>query len=694
MTQMSDLLFEIGTEELPAGFILPASNQLAALFKEKSEKCGLPSDTIKRFGTPRRLGITVTGLADRQDDITEVLLGPSRKAAYDSAGKPTRAALGFARSKGVSVEDLSLVQTEKGEYLQLTRIVKGRDTAEILPAMLRDIVLELTFAKSMKWGANAHTFARPIQWLTALFGDQPVVFELEGIVSDNKTCGHRFMAPGFVEVPTVDAYEQTLERLQVIGNFKNRRQHVLGEIQAAVSQTDFGVAARVSVDEALLDTVTNLVEYPFGVCGRFDEKFLQVPDEVLITSMREHQKYFPVVAEDDSLLPGFVAVNNTRVIKPELTRQGHERVLRARLEDAFFFFESDKKKRLEDRVADLGGIIFQAKLGSMLDKCERTVKLARLLAESLEPEFAESACRAARLCKADLSTDMVGEFPSLQGVMGSAYATHDGEAEEVAVGIREHYMPLRSDAALPGSAVGALVGMADRIDTIAGCFGIGQIPTGTADPFGLRRLSLALLHIIDDRGYVLDLPSVFSKALALYGNRVNGSAKTVEQIITFVRKRFVNDCVREGMDPRAVEAVTSIRFNDVIDCLKRIAAFSEIREAQSFDMLAGSFKRIRNIIKDNTGVEVNPELFEQTAENELYLVYQGLAKSGADRLSEGDYLGFLEEMLQLKEPVDRFFDDVMVMAEDEAVRQNRLNLLSSINQLILQVGDISRMHSA
>jgi glycyl-tRNA synthetase beta chain len=578
---MNDLLFEIGSEEIPASFILPAAAQLEKLFSEKMETLGLPFDSVTQFSTPRRLAILVKGIGERQEDVEEVLLGPSKKAAFDKDGKPTRAAEGFARSKGASVEDLEVVETPKGEYLQLTRTLIGKQTRELLPSLLKEIILSLSFPKSMKWGVNQHSFARPIQWLVALFNGEVIELEHEGIVAGNKTYGHRFMAPDPVVIEDSNGYEEMLESISVIGDFGRRRERVQAEIQAAVGSADFGVAARVAVDEGLLDTNTNLVESPFGVCGHFDSKFLQVPDEVLITSMREHQKYFPVVTEDGALLPGFVAVNNTRVLKPELTREGHERVLRARLEDAYFFFESDKKRRLDDRVDDLNGVIFQAKLGSIKEKTERIIKLTRLLGEMLAPDLVDDACRAALLCKADLTTDMVGEFPSLQGVMGSAYAIHDSESSTVAAAIREHYMPLRSGAELPESEAGALVGMADRIDTIAGCFGIGQSATGTADPFGLRRLSLALIHQIQDRSYEVDLPSVFAKALALYGDRVDGSRETVDRIVGFVKGRFVNDRVRQGMEQSAVEAVVSVQFVDMIDCLKKIEAFEGIRNDQS-----------------------------------------------------------------------------------------------------------------
>ncbi len=689
---MSDLLFEIGSEELPASFVLPATAQLERLFTDKMNDLGLGFSALARFGTPRRLALVVNGIDEAQQDSEEVLLGPSKKAAYDGDGKPTRAAEGFARSRGVSVDELELVQTPKGEYLQLTRKVIGKQTSEILPGLLKELILGLSFPKSMRWGANQHAFARPIQWLAALYGDDVVEIEHEGIVSGRRTRGHRFMAPDFVEIDLVQNYEKILESSSVVGDFEARKKAVLSEIKQAVSSVDFNTEAEVAVDEGLLDTVTNLVEKPFGVCGQFDEKFLQVPDQVLITSMREHQKYFPVISKSGQLLPGFVAVNNTRVLKPELTRDGHERVLRARLEDAFFFFESDKKRCLEERVDDLGGVIFQAKLGSVKEKSGRIVKLVRLLAESLAPESADEACRAALLCKADLTTDMVGEFPSLQGIMGSAYAAHDGESDAVVTAIREHYMPLRSGADLPGTKAGALVALADRIDTIAGCFGIGLSATGTADPFGLRRLSLALIHLLEDRSYELDLGSIFSRALALYGDRVDGGAETVTQIVTFIKGRFVNDCVKRGMEQSAVDAVVSVQFNNIIDCRKRIEAFIQTRDDQSFDLLAGSFKRIRNIIKENSDVTVNPKLFTEEAERELDAVRGELEASAEKYLGVGDYRGFLSEMMRLKEPVDRFFDDVMVMADDQAVRTNRLNLLTAINHLILEVGDISRMH--
>lgn len=688
---MRDLLFEIGTEELPAGFIQPALAQLHDNFVRKAEALNLVHGEVTVKGTPRRLALIVWQLADRQQDCREELLGPSKAAAFGPDGQPTRAAEGFARSKGVTVADLRAVDTPKGEYLMLVREVAGRPTEELLPDLLHELILEMTFAKSMRWGQNLHPFGRPIQWLTALFGSTVIPVEHEGIVAAATSRGHRFMAHFAFAVESAATYEEQLRQHHVLVDPGERRQAVVAEIEAAVKTFPGSGPPRVAIDEDLVDTVTNLVEYPFGICGTFEDKFLQVPPEVLITSMREHQKYFPVVDENGMLLPGFVAVNNTRVDNPDVSRKGHQRVLRARLSDALFFFNTDRDLSLDLRRQQLGGIVFQARLGTMLEKTERIVKLARMLCEIVKPELAETACRAAAICKADLLTSMVGEFPSLQGVMGRAYALHDGEAQEVALAIQEHYMPRRAGAELPDSDVGAILGLADRIDTIAGCFGIGQVPTGTADPFGLRRLSLAVLNIVSGKGYRLSLHEIFHKALALYGEKVDAGADTLQALMTFVQGRFVNDCAAKGMDTEAVDAVVSVGFDDVVDCLDRIEAFRTIRSEDAFSVLAAAYKRIRNILKDNSETAIDSVLFREAAEKELHEVFLVVRQRVETLLADRDYLGALKVLLDLKQPVDRFFDDVMVMTDDLEVRRNRLNLLTAIGELILQIGDISKM---
>ena len=688
---MRDLLFEIGTEEIPASFLKPSLEQLRDNFSRKAAELKLPHGAVKVLGTPRRLTLLVNDIHVKQKDILEELLGPSKKASFDKDGKPSRAAEGFARSKGVQVSDLTTVDTPKGEYLMLVREIKGQGTGALLPTILQELILELTFAKSMKWGSNHHAFARPIQWIVALYGEEVINVNHEGIESSDKSWGHRFNANSQLTVKNVSSYEEQLLQLQVIVDPVKRRARVIDEIKNAVAGSEDITEGKVLIDNDLVDTVTNLVEMPHGVCGTFDEKFLQLPPEVLITSMREHQKSFPVVDDSGKLLPAFVAVNNTEVNQTEVTRKGHERVLRARLEDALFFFNSDRKDRLDNNFDRLQGIIFQARLGSMRDKTERLIKLVRILAEQINPSIVEDCCRAAMLCKLDLLSEMVGEFPTLQGIMGEAYAVADGEKAGVATAIGEHYMPKRSGADIPATDVGAILGLADRIDSLAGSFGIGQVPSGTADPFGLRRISLAILHIIEGRGYRISLNELLHKALALYGDKVDGSADTVNAVIDFIKRRFKNDCLSRGIDGGTVDAVLAVTFEDVNDCLERINAFRSIRQEQSFKVLAASYKRIKNIIKDNNGTEVKTVLLEDEAEVRLHALFVDVQARMEKLITEKEYAKALEIMLEMKDPVDAFFDDVMVMAEDEAVKQNRLNLLTAIGALILQIGDISKM---
>ncbi|MGB3224598.1 MAG: glycine--tRNA ligase subunit beta [Desulforhopalus sp.] len=688
---MRDLLFEIGTEEIPAGFLEPALLQLKTLFTKKASELKIAHGVVSVMGTPRRLALIVSDVAEKQKDILEELLGPSKSAAFDEEGKATKAAIGFARSKGADVSELKIVDTPKGEYLMLVREVKGDDTLHLLPDLLQSLILELTFPKSMRWGSHQHSFARPIQWIISLFGEEIVSVNHDGITSGNMTHGHRFLTSGPFAIESAASYEKQLLENHVIADGEKRRASVIATIKQAVGDSRELPGGRVAIDENLVDTVNNLVETPFGVCGTFDEKFLQLPAEVLITSMREHQKYFPVVNEKIELLPGFVAVNNTRVNDIEITRKGHQRVLRARLEDALFFFNSDKEIRLESRISKLKGIIFQAKLGTMLEKNERLVKLISILAEKVDSTLLEDGCRAALLCKTDLLSDMVGEFPSLQGVMGCAYALHDGENPNVATAIKEHYMPKRAGAEVPSTDIGALLGLADRFDTLAGCFGIGQIPTGTADPFGLRRISLAILHIIEEKNYTISLREIVRKSLALYGERVNGGADTVEAVIQFIKGRFSNDCISRGLTPEAVDAAVSVNFDNVNDCLQRIKAIETVSLEPAFKILAASYKRIRNIIKDNSQITVSPSLFEHKAESDLYALFLQVSKEMEHKIQVKDYSMALKAMLKMKEPVDTFFDEVMVMADDMAVRQNRLNLLTILGDLILQIGDISKL---
>ncbi len=690
----NELLLEIGTEELPVAFVAPALEHLKKNMAAGLSELGLACGEPRVAATPRRLVIRIPDLVECQPDRRQEILGPSRMAAFDADNNPTKAALGFAKSKGAAVDDLKIVNTPKGEYMMLIKEQKGEMTEKLLSSLLPKLILDLSFPKAMRWGSSRISFARPIHWLLALYNGKVVPFEIGGIVSGSTTRGHRFMAPHSLEVMGFDHYLEVLRQAHVLVDIATRRQAVMEEINAAVTdmcETDGG---RVKADEVLVETVCNLVEFPHGVCGVFDERFLALPDAVLITAMREHQKYFPVTDADGKLLPYFVAVNNTAVKDKRLAAAGHQRVLRARLEDALFFFKEDQTRPLADRVADLGGLVFQNRLGTMLEKSERITRLAGLLAGNVAPDSVSATERAAFLAKADLLTAMVKEFPTLQGIMGRDYALLDGEKNEVATAILEHYMPVRAGAELPVGIPGALVGLADRMDTIAGCFGIEQIPTGASDPYGLRRLALGLLHIIEKHAFELSLTDLCRHALTLYGDKLTADTENAcRNIMDFIKGRFVNDLISRGLPGEAVEAVTTVSFDDVMDCRIRIAALAAISKQPNFTMLAGAFKRIMNIIGDNREVDVDEALLHEAAERKLYDAFMSVNNEAQTRLLQREYDRALDVILRMKEPVDTFFDDVMVMSDDPALRKNRLNLLAAIAQLFLRIGDFSKMYA-
>ncbi len=691
MSEMRELLFEIGCEEIPAGYIEPALESMAARMARKLEELGLAHDGVETFGTPRRLTLAIRALQERQPDQRKEYIGPSRAAGMDGEGRPTKAAIGFARSHGLEAGALQVVNTPKGEYLMAAEDIKGEPAMALLPALLESLIRETVFPKSMHWADTDLTFARPIQWLLALYGGEIVPLSIENIPCGNTSRGHRFHAPGPFAVKDLDTYLKGLASRNVLPSPAERREMVVQEVRRAVAEQVPVSGAEAVLHEGLLATVTNLVEYPYPICGRFDDKFLQLPSEALITSMREHQKYFPVVDAGGALLPYFVAVNNTNIADRELAASGHERVLRARLEDGLFFFNEDRKSPLAERCQELDGIVFQQKLGTMREKMERITSLAVRLAAQLAPEEQETVRRAAQLAKADLLTSMVGEFPSLQGIMGRVYSQQDGEPAAVALAIEEHYMPLRAGGAAPSSLPGALVGLADRMDTLAGCFAIGEKPTGNKDPFGLRRQALGLISIIRRQGLALSLRELAQAALAQYSHLASAGEECLEELLAFIRLRFENEQIAEGRPQEIVEAATMARFDDLSDCLLRIEALQTLQKEENFRILAASFKRIRNIVKGNSAMDIRPELFSEDAEKALFTALGEAQEKSRPFLAAAGYQQALSAMLLIKEPVDRFFEQVMVMAEDQAQRQNRLNLLTALRAMILEVGDISRI---
>lgn len=683
-------LLEIGTEEIPAGYIKPALSFMKETMAKKLAEFSLPFDSIKTAATPRRLTLCVTGLSDRQPDRREEVLGPPKKAAFDADNQPTKAAIGFAASRGASIADITIVATPKGEYLMLAQEHKGEETEIILSRFLPDFILSIPFPKSMRWGAFRASFARPVQWLLALFGDKVVNFAINDLTAGNTTRGHRFMSSGQVEIKDFSHYLETLRSLHVIADLDERRELIRQEAARAAA----AAGGEIIADEELLDTITNLVEFPIGITGSFDEKFLELPPEVLITSMRVHQKYFTVSGPDGKLMANFVAINNTRIADTDAAAAGHQRVLRARLEDALFFYREDRQRKLEDRLTDLAGVVFQAQLGSMLEKVERLQSLSLFLCDRIAPEKKTAVARAARLAKADLVTGMVGEFPTLQGVMGKYYAQLEGEAEDVAVAIEEHYLPVRADSALPRTIAGSIVSMADRLDTIAGCFGIGKTPTGTTDPYGLRRHALALLHTISSHGFSLSLADCIDKALELYGAKLTeDKGQAAGAINDFIRGRYMNDLIGRGVAQEAVDAVLSTSFDDIVDCRRRIDALLAVSSRETFTLLAGAFKRVINIIKGHENTTVLGDLLQEEQEQKLYQVFLTVENRVKPLLAERRYEEALDKILEMKEPVDAFFDKVMVMSEDENLKNNRLSLLAAIARLFLQVGDFSKMYT-
>ena len=682
-----ELFFELGTEEIPAGFIPRAMVGMEAIITRELFNARLSFDEIKTLATPRRLALMVKGIPAVQPDAEITATGPSKKAAYDADGKPTRAAEGFARGQGVDVSAIRIVTTDKGEYISITRTETGRPTHELLSEILPKLINEIPFKKSMRWGDLDVRFARPIHWIVALFDGVVVPFEFGNITSGAVSRGHRFMANTAFPVRDYAHYLEECERHFVIPDPERRKEIIRRETHRVA----IAAGGHLLPDEELLEQVSFLVEYPSAVHGTFSEEFLKVPKEVLITSMRSHQRYFSIVDAGGKLLPGFITINNTLTEDPSVVVKGNQRVLRARLSDARFFFEEDQKIRLDERVEALKKVVYQQKLGTSFEKMERFKALAEGLADSLNTAVKAQTGRAAWLCKADLVTGMVGEFPEVQGIMGREYALLEGEDAAVAAAIAEHYLPIQAGGELPASDIGAFVSIADKLDTICGCFGVGLIPTGAADPYALRRATIGIIAIILDRGYRLSLPQLIGRSLELLTTKLTRPGEQVAgDVLEYFRARFIN-LLGNDFPGDAVDAAVSADFNDVVDVRARIAALAEFESHSDFEPLAVAFKRVGNIIKGGTDAPVDPALFEDPAEGALYEAFSTVKASVAVRVAAGSWLDALTEIATLRGPVDVFFDRVMVMAEDQRVRTNRLALLTSIARMFGRIADFSKI---
>ncbi|MBL7178814.1 MAG: glycine--tRNA ligase subunit beta [Pseudomonadota bacterium] len=690
---MKTLLLEIGSEEIPAGYIEPALQSLSSTLLAKMTEARIEHGSVKVYGTPRRLAVEIKNVADKQKPLTSEMLGPPEKVGLDQEGHPTMAAEKFAEKVGVSVNALIVKDTEKGRYLCAKIIERGFATRTLLKKILPKVILAIPFPKTMKWAELDITFARPIHYIVALLGNQVIGFQVGATKSGRHSFGHYFMQPKKVNISSAADYVKILHKAQVYVDFEERRKLVEREINKAAKK----VGGKVFSDEELVDINKNLVEYPIATAGKFDKEFLEIPGEILITAMRKHQKYFAVVDDKGKLMPCFIAVNNTRTRDLKLVATGHERVLRARLADAQFFFKSDVQESLDEWVERLKGVLFQAKLGTMYEKVKRVQKVAEYLADvsGQSSDLKKQVSRAAWLCKADLESQVVSEFPNLQGVMGRNYATIKKEPKDVAVAIEEHYRPTYSGGPLPETVTGGLLGIADKIDSICGFFSVGLIPTGASDPYALRRQGIGIIQIMHHQGFSFSLRELIAKSLNTYGLK---GAKQIDEIADlvykFLQNRMTHQLSEEGFSKDVIAAVADVSADNVTDVWNRVRALQELKTAPDFEPLAVAFKRVVNIIKKAdlpTRKDVDTSLFENESESALYAAYKAVNNKVASLLEKGRLDQALREIASLRDSVDAFFDGVMVMVENKKIRNNRLSLLGLISDLFGLFADFAKI---
>ena len=719
---MEKLLFEIGTEEIPAKFMPGILAQLQELAEKKMTELRIPFEAVKVYGTPRRMTFIASGVAEAQADSTVEAKGPSAKIAFVN-GEPSKAALGFARGQGVDVKELVV----RDNYVYAVKHLAGAAVKDLLPGLLHDILTSLNFPKNMRWADHEFRFVRPIRWLVALFGSEVVPVEITGVQSGKFSRGHRFLRPsaveagkehesvldaakaffdtaaskvkntvasavigttGAVEIPNADAYEKVLYDNFVMVDQDARRELIRNQV------TELGIAegGHVEIDEDLLEEVNYLVEWPTALCGKFEEKFLALPKECIITPMRDHQRYFPVMAEDGSLLNKFITVRNGGKDHLEVVAHGNERVLRARLSDAEFFFNEDRKQSLADRLEKLKTVSFQEGLGNMNDKSNRLVQATNMLSMAINAKVdKEKLNRTALLCKCDLVTGMVVEFTELQGVMGREYAKLDGEAPEVALGIFEHYLPRFAGDELPKTDIGRIVGIADKLDNICATFSRGLAPTGSQDPYALRRQALGIINILLDANYHISLYKVIAGSLYLLNIAPEQTGKLVPQIAEFMKQRLRNMLIDQGIRYDVVDAVLAEERNDdFADLYARAVALNAFVASEAAPALIQAATRVANLCKKiEEETAINPQLFEVEAESALHKAAMEANKEVLAASVQYDYATVLTEATKLVDPINKFFDDVMVMAEDVKIKNNRLALLSAVKDVTHAVGDLN-----
>ena len=681
-----NFLVEIGTEELPPKALKTLATSFADNLEAELNQAGLSFDKIEWFAAPRRLAVKVLNLATQQPSKEIEKRGPAVSAAFDAEGKPTKAAEGWARGCGITVEQAERIATDKGEWLVHRAKIEGQPTKNLLNDIVANALAKLPIPKPMRWADKTVQFIRPVHTVTMLLGDELIEGEILGVASARTIRGHRFLGEKEFEIQHADQYPQLLrEKGSVVADFNERKAEILAKSQAKATALG-GVA---DIEESLLEEVTSLVEYPNVLAAKFEERFLAVPAEALVYTMKGDQKYFPIYDKDGKLLPHFIFVSNINPEDPTAIIEGNEKVVRPRLTDAEFFFKTDLKQKLVDRLPRLETVLFQQQLGTLKDKTDRIEQLAGEIAKQIGADEAK-AKRAGLLSKCDLMTNMVFEFTDTQGVMGMHYARHDGEDEEVAVALNEQYMPRFAGDELPKSLVASAVALADKFDTLTGIFGIGQAPKGSADPFALRRAALGALRIIVEKNLPLDLEDLVKKSAALFGDKLTNQ-NVVADVVDFMLGRFRAWYQDEGIAVDVIQAVLARRPTRPADFDARVRAVSHFRTLDSAEALAAANKRVSNILaKADAAIgEINLTACVEPAEKALAEAVLALRTEVQPLIAQGDYTSVLDKLANLRAPVDSFFDNVMVNAEDPALRQNRLAILNTLQGLFLQVADIS-----
>ncbi len=690
-----DLLFEIGIEEIPARFMEPALNQLRELAADGLQQAGLEYADMQVYGTPRRIALLVKDLAEMQPDSQQESKGPALKAAFDAAGQPTKALLGFCRGQGIEPDTVLQKEIKGVQYVYAVKHIQGRPTAELLPAMLEEIVHKLYFPKPMRWGNNEMRFARPIRWLVLLFGQEVLPLEIAGVKAGRVTRGHRFLGNGQAEIKEPAAYLLTLQNEYVVADQKVRREKIWAQIQAVAKVA----GGQVKPDEDLLSELVYILEYPTALLGSFDAKYLEIPEELVVTPMREHQRYFPVYdASGQKLLPHFITVRNGNSEHLDIVQAGNEKVLAARLADAEFFWHEDCSHPLADNLPRLAHIVFHEKLGTLDAKVQRIKTLAGHIATKLvfSDDDRRDTERAAELLKCDLVSNAVYEFTELQGIMGEYYAQHDGETPQVAAAIREHYLPRFAGDALPQTKAGIALALADRLDSLVGFFAQGMIPTGSQDPYALRRAAIGVMQILLQNKLGLNLLWLCQKAYALYEGITleRDEPATLEALASFFEQRLENILAEEGVAYDVVNAVSGLPLFCPLYNYQKAHALADFRGDGEFAQLMAAYGRAANLLKNaQPAAEVQEQLLEEQAERELFAALSAASSKVKSALALRDYLAALRVLASVRPQLDAFFEAVMVMAESEALRGNRLALLQKLVAMTAELGDLSALVS-